>query len=160
MTVTREIGAAPFRFDGGPAAEDLKRWVDEGYTDSQIADIVGREFHTDPPAKQTVAYWRQRHGIRRNRVIAPRLDHSAVRPWKVKAKHTGDGIEHRLYEYSNRLHGRRLSPSADRRLDDFLDWLREHDVVVDYDPDSEQGWLFRRRDPALDRPEDIIRRPS
>ena len=152
--------ALPYRFAGGPSADQLQEWVDNGYTNTQIADIAGRLYGTEAPAKQTVANWLKRAGIVRSRRRAPDLDHDAVRPWRVRSEHAGDGIDHRLYEYSRRLHGVKLDATTNRRLDEFLDYLREHDRVVDYDPESVDGWCLRPRDPRVDDPESIIRRPE
>jgi hypothetical protein len=153
-------GPGDRRFDGGPEKQQLEAWVKQGYTDTEIGQIWAElTGETEPPSKQAVFHWRQKQGVQRTG-RAPQLDHSAVRPWRVKIEHVGDGIEHRLYDYSRRKQGRKLSASAERLLDDFLAFLTEHNVVVDYDPDTARGWLFRLRDPEIDDPDNIIRRPE
>ena len=150
------------RFGGGPTEAELRAWVAQELTDQEIANLVGRREGVAPPTKQTVAYWRRKYGIAASNARHSRerqIDHSNIRPWRVKMEHTGDGIEHRLYEYSYRQHGKQLSASAERRLDKFLAFLDEHQVVVDYDPNTVEGWFLRPRDPEVDDPEDIIRRP-
>jgi hypothetical protein len=150
----------PRRFGGGPEADDLRRWVREGLTDQQIGELVGQLENQEPASKQAVAYWRKKYGITRDRKRAESLDHSAVRPWRVKMEHTGDGIEHRLYDYSRRRQGQQLTPAAERLLDDFLEFLAEHQWVVDYNPDTANGYLFRHRDPDIDDPDNIVRHPD
>jgi hypothetical protein len=150
------------RFAGGPSEAELREWVQEHHwTDEQIAAEVGRRDNVPPPSKQTVAYWRRKHNIPASNTRHSRkrmIDHSEWRPWRVKMEHVGDGIEHRLYEYSYRKNGVKLSAAAERRLDRFLAFLEDEQLVVDYD--REEGWLLRRRDAALDAPGDIIRRPG
>ena len=148
----------PRRFRGGPEASDLRRWVAEGKTDQEIGELVGRLTGQPPASKQAVRYWRLKHGIERPRRRAETLDHSDVRPWRVKMEHTGDGIEHRLYDFSRRRQGRALTPAAERLLDEFLEFLDKHQLVVDYDPETEQGWLLRPRVES-DDPDNIIRAP-
>lgn len=150
----------PRRFDGGPEADDLRRWVREGLTDQEIGELVGQLTNQAPASKQAVAYWRRKHGVKRDRNRAPDLDHSWVRPWRVKMEHTGDGIEHRLYDFSRRRQGRKLLPRDERLLDDFLEFLNRQGWVVDYSPETPEGWLFRVRDPEIDDPDNIIRRPQ
>ncbi len=148
----------PRRFGGGPDSDDLRRWVSEGKTDQEIGEIVGRLHNQEPASKQAVAYWRRKHGITRHRNRAETLDHSWVRPWRVRVEHTGDGIEHRLYDFSRRRQGREISPPAERLLDEFLEFLDRQNWVVDYNPDTPDGWLFRERDDQ-DDPDNIIRAP-
>lgn len=153
MTVT----ARPRRFGGGPDSEELRRWVREGKTDAEIGEILGLRYNTDSASKQAVAYWRNKYQIGRGR--APLRDHSDVRPWRVSTKHVGDPIEHRLYAYSNRRQGVQLDPSTERLLDEFLADLTSRGAVVDYNRDTERGWLFRLRD-EFDDPDNIIRHPD
>lgn len=149
----------PRRFNGGPDADDLRRWVSEGKTDQEIGELVGKLNHQEPATKQAVAYWRRKNGVVRHRDRAETLDHSAVRPWRVRIEHTGDGIEHRLYDFSRRRQGRQLKPSDERLLDEFLDLLHRHNWVVDYDPETANGWVLRDRS-ENDDPDNIIRRPG
>lgn len=51
-----------------------------------------------------------------------------------------------------RLLGRReagedVGEEASRRLDNWLDLLEEREAVVAYDPDSDQGFIYVRREP-------------
>lgn len=149
----------PRRFGGGPDAGDLRRWISEGLTDQEIGELVGKLSGQPPATKQAVRYWRLKHGIERPRRRAEALDHSEVRPWRVKMEHTGDGIEHRLYDFSRRRQGRPLAPAAERLLDEFLQFLDEHRLVVDYDPDTVDGWVLRPRTDR-DDPDNIIRAPQ
>lgn len=151
----------PRRFDGGPEADDLRRWVSEGLTDTEIGELVGRLTNQAPASKQAVAYWRRKHHVERpSRRSQPTLDHSEVRPWRVKAEHVGDAIEHRLYDFSRRRLGRKLPRADERRLDEFLAFLDKQGWVIDYNPDTPNGWLFRVRDPEIDDPDNIIRAPG
>lgn len=149
----------PRRFRGGPPADDLRRWVAEGKTDQEIGELVGKIDGQPPASKQAVRYWRMKHGIERPVRRAAPLDHSWVRPWRVRVEHTGDGIEHRLYDFSRRLQGVELTPAQERLLDDFLAFLDKHQLVVDYNPDTADGWVLRRREPD-DDVDNIIRAPS
>jgi hypothetical protein len=157
--VTALAGGSPHRFSAvRPSRDELANWVRQELTDDQIADIIAERAGGDRPSKQAVALWRKAAGVKRHK-RRPNLDHTAVRPWTVRLEHTGDAIEHRLYDYSRRNQGRKLSPQENRRLDKFLAILEEHQLVVDYDPDTERGWCFRPRDRKLDDPDSIIRKP-
>jgi hypothetical protein len=133
--------------------------VREGKTDEEIGVLAGEMYGQPPASKQAVAYWRKKYRIKSNRQRAENLDHSWVRPWRVRMEHTGDGIEHRLYDFSRRRQGRELSARDEKLLDDFLAFLKKHNWVVDYNPDTPDGWLFRVRDPKIDDPDNIIRSP-
>lgn len=155
----REMSLEPRRFNGGPEAEELRRWVEEGMTDGEIGTLYGRLTGQPAATRQNVAYWRSKHGIERATRRGYKLDHSDVRPWVVKMEHTGDGIEHRLYDYSRRRKGIKLDAASERLLDEFLEFLAAYDLVVDYNRDTEDGWLFRKRRKS-DDPDNIIRAPK
>lgn len=148
-----------YRFAGGPDAETLQRWVDDGLTDAEIGERMGQLTGQSPASRQAVRSWRLKHNIQRPVTRAPNLDHSAVRPWRVKGKHTSDAIEHRLYDFNRRRNGVQLAPWDEKNLDEFLAFLTRKQWVVDYDPDTEDGWLFRDRLPS-DDPDNIIRKPA
>lgn len=159
-TPTRVRSGLPHRFGGGPDPDLLRQWVDSGLTDTQIAQLVGDMYGGDTPSHVTVINWRKKHGIVRRHGRQARLDHSKYRPWRVRVEHTGDAIERRLYDYSRLRQGRRLDEKAQQRLDEFLDFLARHEVVVSYDPETEDGWFFVERDPERDDPDSIIRAPE
>lgn len=55
--------------------------------------------------------------------------------------------------------GQELNPADEKLLDNFLARLREGDLVVHYDPDTEAGWHFIRRG-SDDEPDSLVRKPS
>jgi hypothetical protein len=84
---------------------------------------------------------------------------NSIRPWRVKPEHCGSEIDHRLYEFGCRSSGQPLTDEQNATLDAFLARLDRRRMVVDYDPDSEDGWLLVPRHPS-DDPDSIIRRPA
>ena len=87
------------------------------------------------------------------------MNPNSIRPWRVKAEHCGSEIDHRLYEYGCRRSEQPLTHEQNATLDAFLARLDRRRMVVDYDPDSEGGWLLVPRRPS-DDPASIIRRPT
>ena len=149
---------------GGPDEETLRRLIEvEGLSDSELAELYGV---TRPSAR----YWRLRAGIehpgpgRGKRPRRPRATHKAYSPWKVRAEHMHHPIRKRLILVSKLEQGHQLSEAEQIRAEEFLEYIRENDVVVDYDANhlahgEPSPFFFRKRDPRLDAAEDIIRRP-
>lgn len=138
----------PWEEHGGPDDETLRRLVEEGWTDRQIGEKYG-------VTRQTVAYWRMKAGIHRPGKKPTR--HKDMLPWTVTAYDNGDPLAYRLREYDTIRKGGDVKPEVRRRVQRFVADLAELDAVLDYNRD--EGWLTRRRDPRLDDPDDIIRRP-
>jgi hypothetical protein len=57
----------PFRFDGGPPREQLEEWIAAGHTDTEMGILAGLAIGAPPATKQTVAYWRNKNGLRPRR---------------------------------------------------------------------------------------------
>jgi DNA-binding CsgD family transcriptional regulator len=138
----------PWGAGGGPDESTLREMVRSGLTDVEIGDQYG-------VARQTVAYWRNRAHIKRRNGV---MSHKQWIPWELNAADAHDSVAKRLREYSTIQQGGKLQPQAKQRLEKFIAFLTEEDVVVDYN--REDGFRLRRRDPALDADGDIIRRPS
>jgi hypothetical protein len=136
----------PWGAGGGPDEATLREMVRE-MTDVEIGEQYG-------VARQTVAYWRGRAHIKRRNGV---MSHKQWIPWELNAADAHDSVAKRLREYSTIQQGGKLQPQAKLRLEKFLQFLREEDVVVDYD--RERGFQLRRRDPKIDRAGDLIRRP-
>ncbi|HEY2297981.1 MAG TPA: hypothetical protein VGH43_09660 [Jatrophihabitans sp.] len=83
----------------------------------------------------------------------------SIRPWQVKAEHCCSEIDHRLYEFAQRRSGQPLTDEQAATLDAFLARLDREQKVVDYDPNSANGWLLVPRH-ASDDPDSIIRQPG
>jgi DNA-binding CsgD family transcriptional regulator len=137
----------PWGAGGGPDETTLREMVRTGMTDVEIGDQYG-------VARQTVAYWRGRSHIKRRNGV---MSHKQWIPWELNAADAHDSVAKRLREHSTIQQGGKLDTAAKLRLDKFLAFLREEDVVVDYD--REKGFQLRRRDPTVDAPGDLIRRP-
>ena len=140
----------PWEADGGPDDDTLRRLVNvEHKTDREIGDRYG-------VTRQTVSYWRRRVGLDKAR--GPMLNHKDYLPWSIRGEDHGDSIAKRLREYSSMKQGKALKEEDQKRLDKFLLFLQEENVVVDYD--RERGFMLRRRTRGVDKPGDIIRRPQ
>jgi hypothetical protein len=138
----------PWKANGGPGKETLESLVRQGLTDQAIADI----YHVK---RQTVSYWRKRDGIERDR---PQMSHKDYRPWKITTEDHKHSFARRLRSYSTLMQGGALPAGEQRRLNEFLKALKTLNKVVDYDQVG--GFTLVSRDPLLDSPDDIIRRPS
>lgn len=145
-------GARPGAVPGGPPdATTLRRLVDEGKTDVELAALYGV---SDP----AIRYWRKKFGITR---AAGRVDHRAdgAIPWELDTArgHHADPIAKTLRMRNRLRHGLEVSPDYRRRVEQLEADLAAEDLVIDYE--REVGFLTRKRDPAVDSPDSIVRMP-
>lgn len=134
---------------GGPDRDALRSLlVDEKLTHQQIAERYG-------VTRQAVSYWIQSKlpdMSGRSHNIYPE-----VRPWgAIASGDEQDSIYRALIFWAKQRRGEDISAAGQRELARLLEFLEEENVVVDYSRD--QGWMFRRRNPDIDAPDDIVRR--
>lgn len=140
----------PWEANSGPGADELRRLVALGHTDVEIGEMHG-------VTRQTVQYWRKKAGVSRGR--GPNQSHKDEMPWTIVSVDHEDGIAKRLREYSTMKKGKKpVTAETKRRVENFVATLAKEDSVIDYDP--VEGFGLRKRNPAIDAPDDIIRRPK
>lgn len=144
--------------------QEVIDWILDGMTYTEIQRIYLEKYHIET----TIPMWsrfRARRGLDTRNV---RDD--ALTPWKVKDEHRHQyppimlRFEARLREEAQaRERGeepkRPLSERDRKRLASWKQSLKtdEHDLVVHYDPDTEQGFFLVPRRPE---DKDLIREPG
>ncbi|MGC5019781.1 hypothetical protein [Micromonospora sp. DT47] len=78
--------------------------------------------------------------------------------WAVRREHRYHHILHMLRTEARRRAGEPIPAAQLKKLEGWLRNLSEQDVVVHYDPDTEQGWWLVHRRPGVD--DDLIRVPD
>lgn len=129
-----------------PDVATLAKLLEEN-SHAQLAERLG-------VSRQTIGYWAKRAGLGR---AAPPMTHKDILPWKIRAADHHDSIARALRWLDAARKGTTLEATQQREVDRLAAFLEKEDVVVDYE--RERGFFFRRRDPKIDAPEDVIRRP-
>ena len=133
-----------------PDKATLERLV-QTHTDDEIARMYGR-------TRTAIHYWRERFDLGPRRPTV-RMSHKDYLPWTVRSEHARDYAARMLRLCSAFDQGAELTETELRQRQRFLDYLDEHQVVVDYDPDRGFGWRRKQTGETLiRRPEGLARR--
>lgn len=128
-----------------PSDREVKRLVDKGMTHTEI----GEKFGT---TRQAVATALSRAGL------TDKHRCSTV-PWRVKMGHHTNYNLRMLRAHDRILRGDEISDAERHRHDLWVERLREYgDMVVDYNPDFEEGFYWVPRRPGIDL--DVFRVPD
>lgn len=130
---------------------ELEQWLRSGLTPKQASERYAERGEKVSPG--AIALARHRHGWPRFH-----MDHSALIPWEIEPQHRRLYDHRMLSEESARRQGRELNPQVEKLLDSWKRRLEEDDLVVHYDPLTEQGWWHIPRRVGIDT--DLIRVPS
>lgn len=132
----------------------LRQMRRDGMSQKDIAAELG-------VTRQSVANWLAKLNLptRISRIpsVEPR-SHKAALPWTIRGEDHHDLIARALRWHHAAEQGEDLSPAQQREVDRLTSFLTARDVVVDYDRDK--GFILRPRNPDIDDPADIIRRPA
>lgn len=135
-----------------PDKTELRRMRDQGMTHQQIADeVFKRTGYRVTRNAVTVAL--QRHGLADKPVR-----YSEEIPWRVRERHERNYALAMLRLYARQRRNIRLNSEQQQRLDSWLGQLEEHQRVVAYIPDSEDGFYYVPREEGDG--DEIIRRPE
>lgn len=132
--------------------DEFVRWYRDGKTYSWMIEQYWDKYGIEI-GYGTISNWRHQLGLERRAVRDPNLI-----PWTVKPEHRINHLLNMLRAEGRRRSGQDVAPSTLKKLEAWLEWLKEQDVVVHYDPDTEPGWWVVPRRPGIDT--DIIRKPS
>ncbi|GAA2426677.1 hypothetical protein [Streptomyces macrosporus] len=130
---------------------EVIRWFEEGWTYQEMTDEYKRKYNIDT----VLSLWgnfRQRKGL--DRRIARDDD---LIPWAMKREHRQLYPVMMLRLEARRRAGMAIDEDERKRLDSWKRKLAEENVVVHYDPDTEDGFAYVRREPTDG---DLIRRPA
>lgn len=134
--------------------DEVQQWFEEGRTYAWMAEQYSLRGITISPTAfseyRAVRGW-ERRNLRDDTLI----------PWAVKEEHRYKNLLNQLRVEAQLRAGRKtvedLSYPVRVRWEAFRRKLDEENVVVKYDPDTEEGFLLVPRKPSDN---DIIRRPA
>lgn len=133
-----------------PDVHELKRLLDSGMTQQDIADKVFRETGVRVTRAAVSA------ALARAGLSSYRKRHSELIPWRVRVEHNKEYPVRMLRLEARRRKGEPVSPEEERKLDAWLRLLRDNQAVVFYHP--KVG--FRYTDPRPDIDTDLIYVPD
>lgn len=135
-----------------PGPDELRTLLDKGMTHQEVADSVG-------VTRAAISSAARRYGFERT---WPR--YSELIPWHVKTEH-GTHYALRMLRVEARLRrGWPLATDDDQaadlgeRLDSWKQKLRDEDLVVHYQDNTDEGFYYVPRRPGIDT--DLIRVPD
>ena len=126
-----------------PDKNTLARWAAESLTHQQMADRV-YEQTGERVTRAAISMALQRHGLTNN---YRHRWHEEI-PWRVQVEHLRAYPVRMLRLLGRRRAGEPIAKDAEYRLDIWLRKVREENVVVAYDPDSDEGFVYVRRLPS------------
>lgn len=142
-----------------PGPAELKKLRDLGYTRGQIVDLVEqRTGHRVTPEAVSMA-------LRRAKLTTSTRRYEDEIPWRVRQVHERAYPLAMLRLLGRRRTGIELTEAQAKRLDSWLEKLEGltfpdgsvRPAVVDYDPDSEEGFRYV---PRAETDDTVIRRPK
>lgn len=135
-----------------PSDRELERLLDEGLTHQQIADRVQQKTgQRVTRAAVSVAVSRAGLADRRQR-------YDEMIPWRVKVAHQSSYDLWMLRIAARLDRGVAVAEDERGRFNRWKDRLDEEDLVVDYDPKEESGFIYRPRRQGVDN--GLIREPA
>lgn len=136
-----------------PDATTLRRYLDEGMTQAQIAD-AWEESSNIRVSRSAIAMAIERYGLQS---VNPRRRYADLLPWKVRPEHK-DHIDARMLRAEGR---RRAGETLPRRtavaLHNWTERLLAAGAVVHYEPNSAEGFHWVVPEEGDD---DLIHRPG
>jgi len=131
---------------------EVIRWFEEGRTYAWMCQEYERKYniHTVP------SLW---GNFRRRKGLTRRLtrDDDLI-PWAVKSEHRWAYPLVVLRMEARKRAGHELTPLDEQRLASWKETLAEKDLVVHYDPDTDEGFFYVPRRVGIDN--DFIRQPE
>lgn len=129
---------------------EVLRWFEEGKTYAEMSEIYREKYNIET----VPSLW---GNYRRRKGLARRINRDdELIPWEVKREHRWRYPLAMLRAEARRREGMELPERQGKRLDTWLEQMREADAVVHYEPDTEEGFFAVPRRPGIDT--DLIRR--
>lgn len=130
---------------------EVIRWFEEGRTYAWMVEEYKRKYNIDT----VPSLW---GNFRRRRGLARRIvRNDDLIPWAVEEKHRWAYAVQMLRSEARRREGKELREIERLRLDAWLNGLERDNLVIHYDPDTEEGFFYIPREK---QDTDIIRRPT
>jgi hypothetical protein len=130
---------------------EVIRWFEEGKTYAWMVEEYKRKYNIET----VPSLW---GNFRRRRGLARRITRNDdLIPWFVQEQHRWAYAVQMLRSEARRREGKELREMERLRLEAWLRGLERDQLVIHYDPDTEDGFFYVPREPGDD---DIIRRPK
>jgi len=133
--------------------QEMLRWFEEGRTPTWMAQEHERKYGIRLTPE---AFINRHRRMGHERTLSIR--HETLLPWKINQEHAGLFAATMLRAEGRRRNGQQLSSRLESQLNAFLGRLEDGDLVVHYDPDTEDGFALVPRRPGVDL--DLIREPG
>lgn len=131
--------------------QEVIRWFAEGKTYQEMCQIYLEKYNIET-VPSLWGNFRRRRGLSRRSVLNEELI-----PWSVKPEHRSAYPLAMLRVEGRKREGLPLRESDEYRLGLWRSMLEADDLVVHYDPETEQGFWYIKREAGDD---DLIRKPS
>lgn len=131
---------------------ELIRWIEEGKTYQWMVEEYRRKYNIET-VPSMFSNFRRRKGLERRSVRNDDLI-----PWAVDEKHRWKNQAVMLRAAARQREGKPLNAQSLRALTSWLVSMEEQDLVVHYDPATEDGFFYVPRRPGVDM--DLIRVPE
>ena len=132
--------------------DEVLRWIREGKTYAWMVEEYERKYNIQVTGS-AFANIRYRRGVERKIARS-----EALMPWEVRKEHRWEYPAQMLRVEARRREGRVLREVDAKRLASWKQTLLDNDLVVHYDPDTEEGWFYVPRRKGIDT--DLIREPG
>lgn len=121
-----------------PSDSQLGRWREAGLSLNQICDRIETETGIRP-ARSSIGAALSKAGLTNP------VRYDEYIPWKVRAEHRSAYQLYQLRVAARLDRGLPVRDGDKERLDRWIAELDELNAVVDYDPTTPEGFLYRRR---------------
>jgi hypothetical protein len=128
------------------------RWIESGKTYAWMVEEYRRKYNIEISAT-TFSNLRKRRGLDRR----IERNHDLI-PWAVKPEHRFRNQIVMLRAVARERNGKTVNPQTKRALTSWLISMEEQDLVVHYDPDTDEGFFYVPRRAGVDF--DLIREPA
>lgn len=131
---------------------EIIRWFEEGKTYAWMVAEYKRKYGLEV-AGSMFSNFRARRGLDR-RIIR---DDDLI-PWFVEKQHRWKNAVIMLRAVARQRQGKKVNAQTARALSSWLVSMQEQDLVVHYDPTTEDGFMYVPRRKGIDS--DLIREPD
>ncbi|HEX2905041.1 MAG TPA: hypothetical protein VHO01_16425 [Jatrophihabitans sp.] len=131
--------------------DEVIRWFEQGLTYEEMSQRYLDKYHIET-VPSLWGNFRRRRGLPKRIVRDDQLI-----PWNVRQEHRWRYPVAMLRVEARKRAGYELDADDETRLTNWHSFLTDNNVVVYYDPDLPDGFVYVPREPQDD---DIIRRPA
>ena len=132
--------------------QEIIRWFEEGRTYAWMVEEYRRKYNIETVVSM-FGNFRRRRGLQRRQT----RDYDLI-PWAIEEQHRWAYPIIMLRAEARRREGKELREVDRTRLDAWLRRLQEDNVVVHYDPETDEGFWYVPRREGVDT--DIVRIPE